>query len=711
MAHAANMQLVLSPDPYDSTRFDVEYQADPFDSPKACEGLEIPVRTALGKLWHDEKHAADMKQIMVAVISFCIFVAAMFLHIPTTNMYYQNNAMSPESGRSAIAEGVPVKFMDIATVSDTFDWLNDSFIPQVFVTKDYNGKTLPKDEWGRIGSLNQVLGGVSFEVTHMEPDACSVPDFLEKLYPSCYDESTTRTEKLLVTFDTNATEARSTLAKKRTNGDWLKLATQQLLITIITVNGELPAYAITKLQFEFNPGGYVEPSSSTTSTLLDQFPNATTIALDILVLLWFFPWMLVSALLSVVVRHRNMNRESSSRHLNELVRHAGMAISFWAFPDGWFAIDALRGPIVYAYYVTVVIAQTSMTNSAFRTKLSALRNAGQSQDDIKATLSSVTESFEHIANLTVLIRLLATAAVFVLGLRVLNTFRDHVGLSILTRTIASAVRSFRTFSVIFVVIFVAFASTGTVLFGNSVEQFSSLLNSTKTCVNMLFNNFDVKTIDQIDYSVTFYWSYMSLMTFVLLNIVLAIVVDAYKEEKDKKDKSKCWVFHRVLDHVIRHWLAPVRHVLAFFLCCKPSRRYSVVFWGRIRARVLQEALTDRLGAMPLDWSPQTKLTPIVIKMLFPDATIKECEATIAHLMARVKGDCCPSSEETQWSERPSLRKTSIASSSPKSQAEEKCGCCIDINTENSDFKQVSVRLDLLEQKLDYLIEKLTHKAF
>ncbi|KAG6966778.1 hypothetical protein JG688_00006607, partial [Phytophthora aleatoria] len=396
-----------------------------------------------------------MKEIIVAIMSFCIFVAAMFLHIPTTNMYYQNNAMSPESGRSAIAEGVPVKFMNIETVSDIFDWLNDSFVPQVFVTKDYNGKLLPETEWGRIGSLNTVLGGVSFEMTRMEPSACSVPDFLEKLYPSCYDESTSRTEELLITFDTNATEARAILTKKKANGDWLNLATQQLLITIITINGELPAYAITKIQLDFNPGGYIEPSSFTTSTLLDQFPDATTITLDVLVLLWFFPWMLVSALMS-------------------LLRHAGMAISFWAFPDGWFAIDALRGPIVYAYYISVVIAQASMTNSVFRTKLSALRGAGQSDGHVKATLSSVTESFEHIANLTVLIRLLATGAVFVLGLRVLNTFRDHVGLSILTRTIASAVRSFRTFSVIFVVIFVAFASTGTVLFGNSVEEFSSL---------------------------------------------------------------------------------------------------------------------------------------------------------------------------------------------------------------------------------------------
>ncbi|EGZ27973.1 hypothetical protein PHYSODRAFT_380280, partial [Phytophthora sojae] len=416
----------------------------------------------------------------------------MFLHIPTTNMYYQSHAMSSTSGR--LSDG-PVQFSNIETISDVFDWLNDTFVPQVFVTEDYNGEALPEDEWGSIGSLNKVLGAVSFQVSQMEPDVCDTPDFLMKLYPTCYDESSTTTEDLLITFDTNATRARAVLAKKKASGDWLNLSTQQLLITVITLNGQLPGYAVTKLLLEFNPGGFIIPSYSATSTLLDQFPSSTTVALDVLVILW----------------------------------QAAMAIRFWAFPDGWFAIDALWGPIVYAFYITVLITQMSMTNSSFRGKLSILRDPNQSQNDVEATLSSVTESFEHIANLTVLLRLLATAAVFILGLRVLNTFRDHFGLSILTRTMASAVRSFRAFSVIFAVIFIAFASSGTVLFGSSVDEFSSMLSSTKTCVNMLFNNFEISTIEEINYSVAFYWSYMTLMTFVLLNIVLAIVVDAYKE--------------------------------------------------------------------------------------------------------------------------------------------------------------------------------------
>ncbi|KAE9060608.1 hypothetical protein PF007_g30546 [Phytophthora fragariae] len=66
---------------------------------------------------------ADMKDIIIAMLSFSVFVTAMFLHIPTTNMYYQSHAMSSISGRASSTDETPVQF-NIETISDVFDWLN-----------------------------------------------------------------------------------------------------------------------------------------------------------------------------------------------------------------------------------------------------------------------------------------------------------------------------------------------------------------------------------------------------------------------------------------------------------------------------------------------------------------------------------------------------------------------------------------------------------
>eukprot|EP00644_Phytophthora_capsici_P005748 jgi/Phyca11/75958/gw1.2.692.1 len=419
----------------------------------------------------------------------------MFLHIPTTSMYYQHYGVSSAlatSGDDTITSDSPVKFYNIETIPDIFEWLNTTFIPQVFVTTNYNGESLPEELKGRISTFNKVLGAVHFEVTKMNQGECDTPDFLVELYSTCYDSSSTSTDELLISFDTNSSSATSLLTDKMDSGSWLDSSTQRLLITVITLNGQLPGYAVTKFQLDFNDGGYVEPSASTTSTVLDHYPSTTLIVVDILV--------------------KTMK-----------------AIGLWAFPDGWFAIDFFRGPIVYLFYVTVLITQAVTMNSDFKRKLLKLGTGGQTDEEARENLHSVTHSFRIIASLTVLLRLFATAAVLVLGLRILNTFRDHVGLSILTRTMASAVRSFRTFSLIFAVVFVAFAAAGTVLFGDRVEEFSSFLNSMKSCVNMIYGDFDYDSIKDIDYSVVYYWLYMAMETFVLLNIVLAIVVDAYQE--------------------------------------------------------------------------------------------------------------------------------------------------------------------------------------
>ncbi|ETI40175.1 hypothetical protein F443_14350 [Phytophthora nicotianae P1569] len=691
MVLAGDMYLILSPDPCETGESKRRGYQSESDTEVVDPEPTISVKMALDVLWHDKKHATDMKKILLAMISFCIFVAAIFLHIPTTNMYHQYYGVSSTlatTGDDTVTSGSPVKFYNIETIPDIFEWLNDTFIPQVFVTTDHNGATLPEDQKGRIATFNKVLGAVQFEVTYMTPEECDTPDFLLNMYTGCFGSSTTTSGEFLISFDTNASDATTLLTEKKDSGFWLNSSTEQLLITVITLNGQLPGYAVTKLQLDFNDGGYVEPSASTTSTLLDQYPSATPIVVDILVVLWFSPWILVPAIISYGRTYEKKHRLGTLRQWLKLIKHTGKAIGVWAFPDGWFAIDFFRGPIVYLFYITVLITQAVTTNSDFKRKLLSLGEGGQTGDEASDNLASVSRSFRAIANLTVLLRLFATAAVLVLGLRILNTFRDHVGLSILTRTMASAVRSFWTFSVIFAVVFVAFAVAGTVLFGDRVEDFSSFLRSMKSCVNMIYGDFDFDSIKDIDYSVVYYWAYMAMETFVLLNIILAFVVDAYQEEKKKKDKHTCWVFKRVAANVFRQWLARANDLLWIPCCRRDKRRHYVVFWGRIRPIVLHDTLRAKLDEArtsdsTFEWSPQTLLKPATLKKMFPEARIQECEATIAHLTV----------EQKHQSSHDLLD-----------------GVGDDPIVSRKKVDHLIVRMDTLEQKLDLLIEKLSMQS-
>ncbi|GMF11752.1 unnamed protein product [Phytophthora lilii] len=386
-------------------------------------------------------------------------------------MYSQSHAVLSElatSGSDTVIEDSPVKFLNIETIPDVLDWLNNTLVPAVFVTEDSYNEPLPKSEWGRVAMFNQVLGGVSFEVTRMEKRDCKTEAFLRNLYGSCYDPDYTSVYDFAIPYNQTVDEARAVVLDK---GDCI---------------------------------------------------NAST-------------------------------------------------------------------------------------------KLPCLRSTVRFRDIGDEALKPLINSFKYIASLSVLSRLFATAAVFMQGLRVLNTFRNHIGLSMVTRSVKRAICWCGAFAVTFFVVFMAFAVSGAVLFSNRVHEFSLLMTSMKACVNMLFGEFDFGTISDIHYSVAFYWIFMALEAFILLNIVLAIVIDAYNEEKLLRERTKWWRCRRVLANMLMEFATKLIDLLPSCCCVGIKTRRAVVIWGRIRPKLLRQELIVKMGITQdveqgCEWTPDTVIT-------------------------------------------------------------------------------------------------------
>lgn len=255
---------------------------------------------------------------------------------------------------------------------------------------------------------------------------------------------------------------------------------------------------------------------------------------------------------------------------------------------------------------------------------------------------------------------------------------------------------------VFSIIFLAFAVSGAVLFGSRVHEFSSLLNSMRTCINMLFGEFNYEAIQDIHYSVAFYWCFMALEMFVLLNIVLAIVVDAYSVEKDKKEKTKWWQCRRVIVNMLRRCAAKVIDLFTSQCCWADASRPKTIFWGRIRSRKLREALNVTLGTSRngehLHWAPDTILTAESLLHLFPQATLTECENTIQFL---VEGIC--HDEDVSTNNDPNMQTASTQSFGSMNQL-------VTVTTDASRLEEMEAKLERLEQalnqKLDILVEKM-----
>jgi len=120
----------------------------------------------------------------------------------------------------------------------------------------------------------------------------------------------------------------------------------------------------------------------------------------------------------------------------------------------------------------------------------------------------------------------------------LMDFQPRLG--IVTKTLARASSDILHFMVVFGVVFMGYVMMGTLVFGYKIKEFSSLSRSLRTCFETLLGEigwneqlYDLD--DQLEYMAGFayFWSYQILVFMILLNFLLAIIVDAYGEIKEE----------------------------------------------------------------------------------------------------------------------------------------------------------------------------------
>lgn len=140
------------------------------------KGPAISVEEAQFVLRHDRGLATALLRIPLPMLYFCCFVGMLFLHVPSESLFEQGSAVYStlaSSGADTITADSTIKFANIQSYEDAFDWLEYTLAPSVFVTEDYNGNALTLDKWGRIAYFNKVLGAVNYQVGREKSPAFS----------------------------------------------------------------------------------------------------------------------------------------------------------------------------------------------------------------------------------------------------------------------------------------------------------------------------------------------------------------------------------------------------------------------------------------------------------------------------------------------------------------------------------------------------------
>ncbi|RLN49641.1 hypothetical protein BBJ28_00023897 [Nothophytophthora sp. Chile5] len=581
--------------------------------------LEISLQDATDVLPFDRRVLSVAMARVIYTLYFCIMFASVLSdHSPTHMMHNQALAISsiltPEGDKAVRPDNI-VQFSSIREINDVYDWLTDTLIPSVFEAEGPNSSFVPEDQRGRIAIVNKVLGGVILKVTNMEVWPCDSDAVLVDLYPNCTNPDYTTTMFDFLAMSLNTMEATAAITELKETDTWVNYFTKQLVVMVATYNGGTYGYTVTELTLDFLDSGYIK-STATSKPIVNPPYKGGAIFFDAMMALLFavLGWML---------------RILEDPTANVFSMPSLRAVLHFSLKFGGI-------PAFYAVWIGTAITNTVGFNERL---LSVAEGNWEGPQEGFEALMPVLERLKRSAVWANALSIVGAIAVVQLGLYVIRQLRFHPQLNIFARTVMKALRQFRAFFLVFVIIFLTFSFAGNVLFGARMEQFSTGSNAMTACMNMLFGQFDYDSMRTIRASGLFFWSYMTVEGYYgEINVLLVKRITALPrnlktppldkshharikpsdEEKEAQEEFEILkVDIRKVDHT---------HVVANGKVA-PILLYDVLMakW-RLERKAAETDTSAETDASAEPFKSKTKLTPQSMIDLFPAANVTQEEA-------------------------------------------------------------------------------------
>ncbi|KAK9893003.1 hypothetical protein WA026_023214 [Henosepilachna vigintioctopunctata] len=480
---------------------------------------------------------------LIETILYIIFAIACCIHVSSlksSNMYYMTEALKqglfskefePDSDEANGESMEGIKFPEITTVTDMWLFMKKIFIETVYFDKYYN-KYYTAENPKELSILyeNLLLGVPRIRQVRVTNDSCEVHPYFQRLFKLCfapYDEESEDTDPFGLNegtawtySDEDATGNIDFVGKVATyNGGgyyldlsldgneaknqtselvdnlWVTRHTRAVFIDFTVYNANLNIFAVCKIVFELPPTGGVLPSYKFNCvkliSSLDQWAHVTFVCETV-----FYIFIVIYLMQSV--------REFIYFRFKYWLR-------FWSYIDCIITGLAISTFIMINYKRNHVegYINTIKENPASYGNLEDISYIQGLHDDI----SAITLFF-----------------VFIRFFKYLN-FNKTMGQ--LNDTLKKCAVDVLGFSIMFFIIFFAYAELGFLIFGSQVKEFRTFGHSMFTLLRTILGDFDYEAIEDAHRVLApiYFLSYIFLVFFVLLNMFLAIINDTYADVK------------------------------------------------------------------------------------------------------------------------------------------------------------------------------------
>ncbi|XP_053317583.1 polycystin-2 isoform X2 [Spea bombifrons] len=483
-----------------------------------------------------EKYLKIILRELVTYIVFLFILCVLTYGMVASTMFYYTKAMSQLFMDTPISNNERTTFKNLLTMEDFWKFTEGPLLDGLYWDTWYNNRSIGENQ-SFIYYENMLLGVPRLRQLKVRNGTCTIPDDLRDEIKDCYDmysvgnEDTSpfglrngtawtyTNEKDLngssqwgvfssysgagYYLDLSRTRDESAVRIKTLKRNlWLDRGTRAVFIDFSVYNGNLNLFCVVKLLAEFPAtGGVITSWQFQTVKMIhyvssfDFFLAACEIAFCV-----FLLYYVVEEFIEI--------------HLHRL----------HYFRSLWNCIDI----------VILVLSLTGVGINLYR-----MSSVDQPLSHLLVDQNTFP-NFESLAYWQIQFNNIAAVTVFFGWLKLFKFVDFNRTMTQLSTTMSRCAKDILGFSIMFFIVFLAYAQFAYLVFGTQVDDFSTFQDCIFTQFRIILGDFDFVELEEANRVLgpIYFTSFVFFTFFILLNMFLAVINDAYSEVKTDMSQQK-----------------------------------------------------------------------------------------------------------------------------------------------------------------------------
>jgi hypothetical protein len=310
-------------------------------------------------------------------------------------------------------------------------------------------------------------------------------------------------------------------------GPWLDEQTQRVEIAFVTYNAEYGLLSLTSVSFFFNRGGKIHKFAHVQSSWADHFAGAFFDVVPMLLCdaIWLFllGYVFVSEV-KEIIRIVRASKDYFWRAIRE--DYLGM----------WNIVDWISMALAFfcAQMFVQIFIETAKVIPEFE-RIAALDINTVGQEEYIRMSQNFFTMIESLCGVERWYRMSFCFYPMAVMLRLFKSFAAQGRLAVVTRTLSDAANDMIHFFIVFFSVYFCMVVNSVLIFGQDIEDYTDLSRATITCFRNMFGDWDWGGMEEGTQwvSASWFWMFVMMMVGILLNFLLAILMDSYAVVKER----------------------------------------------------------------------------------------------------------------------------------------------------------------------------------